>query len=82
MFDFKKNKILLGNGKVGTFPNPCGMSGGGAYEVFYSADNELSNYSLVGILTEWNPSQMQYMKCTKASLIKMMIDNQLTTAST
>ncbi|MGX9728327.1 MAG: S1 family peptidase [Candidatus Electronema sp. VV] len=76
--DFKK-KALNGNGKIVTFPDPYGMSGGGVFEPSYSKTNVLSGYTLVGIMTEWNPRKKRYIRCTKASLLRFMIDHLCST---
>jgi hypothetical protein len=73
--DFKKEQVLNGNGQVVTFPDPYGMSGGPAFQPFYSEANALVGYSLVGIMTEWNPKKKRFIRCTKAQVLLFMIDS-------
>ena len=74
IFEFKKKNILLGNGKVGNFPDPNGKSGGAVFELFFSCENKFLDYTLVGIMTQWNPSLKRFIRCTKAGIVKAMID--------
>lgn len=72
--DFKKKNVLLGNGTVATFPNPNGMSGGGAYEALYSKDNEFLWYNLIGIMTDWNATKKKYIRCTRSTVLKFLLE--------
>jgi len=73
--DFKKERVLNGKGNLVTFPDPYGMSGGGVFEAFYSQAHTLLGHTLVGIMTEWNPSKKRYIRCTRASVLLFMIDH-------
>lgn len=73
-FAFRKKNVLLGNGKVATFPDPIGMSGGGAFELFFSDAGEFQGYHLVGIMTEWKASRGQCIRCTKSDVVTTMIE--------
>jgi hypothetical protein len=71
--DFKKKNILHGDGNIQTAPDPYGMSGGGAYEVIYSSDNELISYKLIGIMTKWGVAKKKYIRCTFSTLLELMV---------
>jgi hypothetical protein len=72
--DFKKEQVPTVTGQVVTFPDPYGMSGGPVFEAFYSEDHSLLRYSLAGIMTEWNPEKKRYIRCTRSSLLRFMVD--------
>jgi len=76
--DFKQKKILNGSGTISRFPDPRGMSGGAMFEIWSEPGKKELCYKLAGIMTEWNPIEKKYIKCTKISIACCAIDEVLT----
>jgi hypothetical protein len=75
--NFKQKKILNGSGTICRFPDPWGMSGGAMFEIWSEPGKKEMSYKLSGIMTDWNPKERKYIKCTKISIACCAIDEVL-----